>query len=491
MVGVKTLGERTHGVARGGVSSRVAAAAVAALVMGASTVQADTPSLKERAEKEAQKLRDQAPKARAALPAAQQARDAAQAKYDAARPKLEADRDACVALAEVKKKRLIESLVACDEKAAPARQAAEARAAAAREALVSQLQRALEACNQQAARGRATCEDNCSSTAIRCRKANWDRPNARDACDGTENECKGRCGESEERACVTVSAQLDKASSSGEATTPQLDPCAPLRREAEAQGSDCSRALESSMAPLERANAEVARLKTAAQGDAAADKLVADAARCGTLTATFVPKGKVTLGETHATSDVDAFCMDRTEVTTAAYAACVKSGKCTKADTGGSCNAGVAGRENHPINCVNWNQAKAYCEAQGQRLPTEEEWEYAATGGDGRTYPWGNDAPSDQLCWNAEGNDLGKGNRRSTCAVGSYPNGNSPFGLSDMSGNVWEWTSSAYNSSSRVFRGGCWYFDVPSRVRSAYRRWVIPAGQFDNLGFRCAGSRLP
>jgi formylglycine-generating enzyme required for sulfatase activity len=208
--------------------------------------------------------------------------------------------------------------------------------------------------------------------------------------------------------------------------------------------------------------------------------------------ATNIPAGKVTLGETHATSEIAAFWMDTTEVTTAAYAACVASGTCTKADTGGDCNAGAANRENHPINCVSWNQAKAYCEAQGQRLPTEEEWEYAATGGDGRTYPWGNDAPSDQLCWDGEGNDLGKANRQSTCAVGSYPSGNSPFGLADMSGNVWEWTSSAYNSSSLVLRGGGWNYRVaPSHVRSAFRGSGDPAVQVDYLGFRCAGSTLP
>jgi len=201
--------------------------------------------------------------------------------------------------------------------------------------------------------------------------------------------------------------------------------------------------------------------------------------------------GKVTLGETRATSDVDAFCMDRTEVTTAAYAACVKSGKCTQTQTGDSCNAGVAGRGNHPINCVDWNQAKAYCEAQGQRLPTEEEWEYAATGGDGRTYPWGNAEPKDQLCWNGEGNNLGQGNRQSTCAVGSYLKGNSPFGLADMSGNVWEWTSSAYDSSNRVDRGGCWRSVYPSYVRSADRDWSSSTYQHGSFGFRCAGSPLP
>ncbi|MBM4359042.1 MAG: SUMF1/EgtB/PvdO family nonheme iron enzyme [Deltaproteobacteria bacterium] len=193
---------------------------------------------------------------------------------------------------------------------------------------------------------------------------------------------------------------------------------------------------------------------------------------------------------------VAAFCLDRTEVTVAAYAACAAEGKCTPAFAGGFCNAGVAGRENHPINCVDWNQATAYCKAQGQRLPTEEEWEYAARGTDGRRYPWGNAAPSNQLCWDGEGNDQGKGNRQSTCAVGAYPSGRSPFGLDDLSGNVWEWTASGYSSSyssprsdtNRVYRGGSWDSDDPSRVRSAARSRVAPTDRSVHLGFRCAGS---
>ena len=191
---------------------------------------------------------------------------------------------------------------------------------------------------------------------------------------------------------------------------------------------------------------------------------------------TFLETGRVLEGP--------AFCMNTTEVTTAAYAACVKSGKCTKAATWDGCNAGVAGRENHAINCVDWNQAKGYCEAQGQRLPTEAEWEYAATGGDGRTYPWGNAEPSNQLCWSATSNGH-------TCAVGSYPSDNSPFGLSDLSGNVSEWTSTLDKLATRVVRGGSWSTDGPSLVRSAYRHWFVPSYRWGNLGFRCAGSPLP
>ena len=207
-----------------------------------------------------------------------------------------------------------------------------------------------------------------------------------------------------------------------------------------------------------------------------------------------VPPGTFTMGDARNTSKagqvtVAGFCMDTTEVTTAAYAACVKSGKCTAASAGDPCNAGVAGRGNHPINCVDSYDARNYCFAQGRWLPTEEEWEYAARGTDGRIYPWGNAEPASQLCWNGEGNSLGKHNQHSTCAVASFPAGNSPFGLSDMSGNVWEHTSSAGNGDW-VYRGGGWVDDDPRNVPSAFRDGRYPSIAGSLLGFRCAGSPL-
>ena len=195
--------------------------------------------------------------------------------------------------------------------------------------------------------------------------------------------------------------------------------------------------------------------------------------------------------------NVGAFCMDVMEVTTDAYSACVRAGRCTPADTSSNCNAGQAGRGNHPINCVNWNQATAHCTSLGKRLPTEEEWEYGARGSEGRKYPWGDTEPGAQLCWDGNGNDLGKGNRKSTCTVGSYPAGKSPFGLMDMAGNVWEWTASGYSddcsktraSAARVNRGGSWNNDNPANVRGANRNRNTPTNRNNNLGFRCARRR--
>jgi formylglycine-generating enzyme required for sulfatase activity len=210
-----------------------------------------------------------------------------------------------------------------------------------------------------------------------------------------------------------------------------------------------------------------------------------------------IPAGTFQMGSTNGESDeqpvhavtLAAYELDEFEVTVSQYAACVGAGGCTAANTGGACNAGRSGRANHPINCADWNQATAYCGWAGKRLPTEEEWEYAARGTDGREYPWGNAAPGNQLCWSGGGTP-----QDSTCAVGSYPSGKSPFGVQDMSGNVWEWVSSLYTSNyssqptgtARVNRGGGWGGHAASSVRSAYRGYDASSFQINNLGFRCA-----
>jgi sulfatase modifying factor 1 len=184
---------------------------------------------------------------------------------------------------------------------------------------------------------------------------------------------------------------------------------------------------------------------------------------------------------------VATFSIDVTEVTVDAYAACVRAGNCSKPNDDGRCNWGESDRGNHPVNCVDWNQAKAFCGWAQKRLPTEQEWQRAAESAQGRTYPWGEAAPSNQLCWDGEGNSLGKGNRQSTCAVGSFSSGDSAQGVKDLSGNVWEWTYSC-NVSACSVRGGCWGVGNPSYVRAKYRYAHDPSDRGVFLGFRCARS---
>ena len=185
-----------------------------------------------------------------------------------------------------------------------------------------------------------------------------------------------------------------------------------------------------------------------------------------------------------------AFCIDRTEVTLADYKACVAAGGCTAPNTASwqGCNWSVAGRDNHPVTCVDWARAHAFCVWAGKRLPTEKEWEYAARDTAGRTYPWGPAAPSAQLAnWN---NLVG-----TTTAVGAYPSGATPgTGVVDLAGNVWEWTDSIWCDSYaanatcdptvHVARGGSFASTDADYVRPAWRD-PISAGD-DRFGFRCA-----
>jgi formylglycine-generating enzyme required for sulfatase activity len=201
---------------------------------------------------------------------------------------------------------------------------------------------------------------------------------------------------------------------------------------------------------------------------------------------------------------LDAFWIDRTEVTNAEYARCVASGQCTSPkNTSSSTSSGYYGNKqfaDYPVIYIDWEQAQAYCTWAGRRLPSEAEWEKAARGSDGRIYPWGSTIPTKMLLnFNSIVNE--------TTAVGSYPSGASPYGALDMAGNVWEWVSDWYSNSYyqqsparnpsgpstgtyHVLRGGSFY-NLGKFVRSAGRYWGPSDYLYNGIGFRCAAGTSP
>ena len=193
------------------------------------------------------------------------------------------------------------------------------------------------------------------------------------------------------------------------------------------------------------------------------------------------------------TRRLDAFEIDVTEVMVMAFRECVEAGRCETPGVGGACNWGESGREIHPINCVDWKQATAFCEWRGMRLPTEWEWEKAARGTDGRKYPWGNASfTSGPPRGNIAGRDAevayvskGDDGYAQTSPVGSFPAGRSFFGALDMAGNVWEWTASKFSLDGPVVRGGSWNDDARN-ARASFRYWAVPGRGSGEVGFRCA-----
>ncbi|NDD64733.1 MAG: hypothetical protein EBZ36_12295, partial [Acidobacteria bacterium] len=137
---------------------------------------------------------------------------------------------------------------------------------------------------------------------------------------------------------------------------------------------------------------------------------------------------------------------------------------------------------------VTWLEARDYCEWVGKRLPAESEWEFAARGRDNRLYPYGGE-------WRPRFSNARETGLNKPQAVGSYPEGISPFGVADMAGNVAEWTETAYepypgsrarqDEGNRIIRGGG--FRVPAREQTATERFFDrPGVSYDYVGFRCA-----
>ena len=192
---------------------------------------------------------------------------------------------------------------------------------------------------------------------------------------------------------------------------------------------------------------------------------------------------------------LDAFYMDRYEVTNALYK---KFMDATGHKAPAYWGAPPFNAPDQPVVSVSWDDAKAYAEWAGKRLPTEAQWEKAARGGlAGKRFPWGDSDPDGSQC-NFADKSVDDGHQ-STAPVGSFiPNG---YGLYDMAGNVWEWCADWYDSgyyanspsrnptgpgsgTPRVLRGGSWNFHSYG-LRIAYRYFMDPTTTFDYTGFRC------
>ena len=233
------------------------------------------------------------------------------------------------------------------------------------------------------------------------------------------------------------------------------------------------------------------------------------AAAAGGLTWVTICGGEFDMGSADGDDDeipvhsvsVPTFEMLLTEVTVAQYQTCVQAASCTAPPSGGAgVNWGLADRENYPINNVTWYQAEQFCTWAGGRLPSEAEWEYAASNGSAEDkYPWGDQRPTCEYAIMDEGIN-GCGTDRSW-PVCSRTAGNTTHGLCDMAGNVWEWVQDWHHSTytgapvdgtawedpvgtERVYKGGA-YYNLAGGPRASNRMFKVPSFYEDWLGFRC------
>ncbi|MFN8432784.1 MAG: SUMF1/EgtB/PvdO family nonheme iron enzyme [Anaerolineales bacterium] len=213
----------------------------------------------------------------------------------------------------------------------------------------------------------------------------------------------------------------------------------------------------------------------------------------------FVPPGEFIMGSENGDTDaksvhsvyLNSFYIDIYEVTNAFYKKCISDNNaCSEPNSGYYQFSDYA---DHPVVNVTWFQADQYCRWRGGSLPTEAQWEKAARGTDGRTYPWGEEAGCNRANYHT---CVG-----TTAKVGSYENGRSPYDIYDMAGNVWEWVSDWYDDNyyqysppsnptgpitgkSRILRGGSWSYPM-NDLPTYNRREAAPNSSRNVIGFRC------
>jgi len=290
------------------------------------------------------------------------------------------------------------------------------------------------------------------------------------------------------------------------------------------EGDDAAGSESEETSPLDAAATEVPEQATDVPKPAFAPESIPDG-----MVMVYVPEGEFEMGTSDEQRDrlieedvdwedgwnsneqpihtvyLDAFWVDQTEVTNGQYALCVADGACQEPHSLESDKRisyfGNPEFIDFQVVYVDWYMAEAYCAWVGRRLPTESEWEKAARGTDGRPYPWGDGI--DHTLANYGGYSR---ENSDTTAVGSYPDGASPYGALDMAGNVFEWVADEYdkryyhNSPSEnplgpsfggarhVIRGGSWNGTTNS-VRSAVRRrHQSEYRDFPSVGIRCAAS---
>ncbi len=199
------------------------------------------------------------------------------------------------------------------------------------------------------------------------------------------------------------------------------------------------------------------------------------------------------------------YALSRTEITVGQYARCVTASACSTEKVGGvewkekawavskDCNWGRDGYDAHPMNCVDWHDADAFCRWAGGRLVTKEEWREEASASDTRVYPWGSAEPTCDYAvmndWMTHGGTFRQGcGEQGTWPVCSKPKGHSVHGLCDMAGNVWEWTDTKEfpgpETEPRYNLGGS-YRQTPPYLEAGYTLVNPTKFRIDHTGLRC------